>query len=803
MNRHIGILLLLLIQFVGLSGQNIKIIDSETLLPLEGVFLKGDENQIAFSDKFGIVELNSFGDFEFIEFRLLGYDNVSIDYNSLKKSNFVVELRTSLLYLDQVIVSASRWRQNSSRVAVKISTIKPSEVEFQNPQTAADLLGISGKVFIQKSQQGGGSPMIRGFATNRLIYSVDGVRMNNAIFRGGNIQNVINIDPFTTESTEVLFGPGSVMYGSDAIGGVMNFQSLTPQISEIDSLHIKGGVSGRYSTGNKEQTGHAHFNLYNDKWSFLSSFSSWDFNHLKQGSYGPDDYLKGEYVTWSDTSDVVNTQNSNLYQVPSAYSQINTLQKIRFQPNKFWDFQFSLHYSKTSQYGRYDRHNREKNGLPRYGQWDYGPQLWLMNNFQLKNYLENVFYEQLNVQLAYQRFQESRISRNFNSPQQYNNIEKVDAYSVNVDLSKKIFKNNQVYYGIEYVINDVQSIGFEKNIITGNRVDAASRYPNSRWASFGLYMTDDYQISKTVSLHAGLRYNKFMLDADFSNNSAFLALPFSKSKIDDSDISGSIGIVVRPNEKVVFRSNFSSAFRTPNVDDMGKVFDSEPGSVVVPNIDLRSEKAYNLDFGFAYIFNELFKVEGSAYYTYLDDALVRRDFTLSGQDSIVYQGVMSKIQAVQNAASAVVYGFQGGVEVKLPFDLIFLSDINYQKGLEEMDDGSISPSRHAAPLFGVSRLRMKKDKFLFEFNSKYQGERKHEDLSVDERSKDEIYAKDANGNNYSPWWYTLNFIANYTISDGFVINASVENITDQRYRPYSSGISAVGRNFVFSTIFEF
>ena len=107
----------------------------------------------------------------------------------------------------------------------KITPIPKAEVEFQNPQTAADLLGISGKVYVQKSQQGGGSPMIRGFATNRLLYSVDGVRMNTAIFRGGNIQNVINLDPFAISSTEVLFGPASVIYGSDAIGGVMSFQN--------------------------------------------------------------------------------------------------------------------------------------------------------------------------------------------------------------------------------------------------------------------------------------------------------------------------------------------------------------------------------------------------------------------------------------------------------------------------------------------------------------------------------------------------------------------------------------------------
>ena len=163
--------------------------------------------------------------------------------------------------LDEIVVSANRWKQNSKSIPQKISVITASKVALQNPQTAADLLTISGKVFMQKSQQGGGSPMIRGFATNRLLYAIDGIRMNAAIFRGGNIQNVISLDPFATESTEVLFGPGSVMYGSDAIGGVMSFQTLTPQFSSEEKAFVTGSAVTRYSSANNEKTGHFDVNV--------------------------------------------------------------------------------------------------------------------------------------------------------------------------------------------------------------------------------------------------------------------------------------------------------------------------------------------------------------------------------------------------------------------------------------------------------------------------------------------------------------------------------------------------------------
>ena len=100
--------------------------------------------------------------------------------------------------LEGVVISANKWEQKLNEVPNKIVKINKNDILRNNPQTSADLLGQSGNVFIQKSQLGGGSPMIRGFATNRVLLVADGVRMNNAIYRSGNLQNVISIDPLST-----------------------------------------------------------------------------------------------------------------------------------------------------------------------------------------------------------------------------------------------------------------------------------------------------------------------------------------------------------------------------------------------------------------------------------------------------------------------------------------------------------------------------------------------------------------------------------------------------------------------------
>ena len=210
-------------------------------------------------------------------------------------NGYTQEDTTTEKTLGEVIVSVNKWEQKLNELPNKIVKVNRYDILKNNPQTAADLLGQTGTVFIQKSQLGGGSPMIRGFATNRVLLVIDGVRMNNAIYRSGNLQNVISIDALSTETAEVIFGPGSLIYGSDAIGGVMDFHTLDARFSKDKKIVVKGSVLGRYSTANKENTLHADINLGWKKWSLLSSLSYSKFDDLKMGKNGgQDSYLRPE-----------------------------------------------------------------------------------------------------------------------------------------------------------------------------------------------------------------------------------------------------------------------------------------------------------------------------------------------------------------------------------------------------------------------------------------------------------------------------------------------------------------------------
>ena len=223
-----------------------------------------------------------------------------------------------------------------SEVPRQVDVIGVDQLRFLNPQTSADVLQGSGKVLVQKSQQGGGSPIIRGFEANKILLVVDGVRMNNAIYRAGHLQNAITVDHNILEQVEVSFGPGSVVYGSDALGGVIHYRTRTPQLSESGEQEVKVNLNGRLGTANQEKLLHLDFSIAEGKVASLTSISRSDFGDLRMGSIRTHgDSLWGlvpEYVSSNGAEDVVLENPDPEIQKGTAYSQMDFLQKFVYQP---------------------------------------------------------------------------------------------------------------------------------------------------------------------------------------------------------------------------------------------------------------------------------------------------------------------------------------------------------------------------------------------------------------------------------------------------------------------------------------
>ncbi|WP_223549860.1 TonB-dependent siderophore receptor [Aestuariivivens sp. NBU2969] len=781
-----------------LQAQQIKVLNRITEEPVYGVAIYNiDKSKSIITNFRGEASLERFSSSEAIYFQHLTHVLKVLKKEEIDERG-IVYLDLNTQGLEEIVVSASKFEQNKRDIPQKIISISAGRVTSISPQTSADLLGNTGQVFVQKSQMGGGSPMIRGFSTNRLLITVDGVRMNNAIFRGGNLHNVISIDPFTIERTEVTLGAGSVIYGSDAVGGVMSFYSQTPQLSYRDSLLFKMNAVARYASANNENTGHFDFNLGYRKWAFLTNVSYTDFDDLKMGKHGPEDYLRPEFVIRINDQDQVVQNSDPLVQNYSSYNQINLLQKIRYRASKDLNFDLGLYYTASSDIPRYDRLIRYKGDNPHAAEWYYGPQKWFMSNLQVTKLSSGSnLYDKIKATLAYQNFKESRVDRNFQSNLRYIREEAVDAYSVNFDFEKRLSLKTEFFYGVEYVSNKVHSNGQEENIEANTFSKDVSRYPDgATWQSTAVYTSLKYKPNVKFVFQSGLRFNHIVSKSNFNENNVFLNLPFESSENKSGALTGTAGITWMPNSVLQWRLNASSAFRAPNIDDIGKVFDSEPGSVVVPNENLKPEYAYSGELGVKLHFKHVV-FDLSSYYTYLDNALVRRGFTLNGETQIDYDGELSNVQAIQNASKAWIYGFEIGLEAQLARNLKLKSQYSVIGGTEEEDDVEV-PVRHVAPNFGNTHLVWTTNNIKVDAFVDYNGEFSFNELAPSEASKDYLYASDANGNPYSPSWYTLNLRTQYRFNDALLLIAGVENITDERYRPYSSGITAAGRNFILS-----
>lgn len=802
--RHIKILVLLIWVFIftfDIQAQTIFVFDHQTGEPVSDVYVySSDKKTTGLTNKTGIVDISQFDDTTIIHFQHTSYYTLDITKQKIEKLKFRVGMIENFVKLNEIVVAASKWEENTTEIPNKIEVIKRKDIIFSNPETSAKMLESGGEVFVQRSQMGGGSPMLRGFAANKILFVVDGVRMNNAIYRSGNLHNVLQADVNSVESAEVIFGPGTNIYGSDALGGVIDLHMMDPEFTDGKKWNYSGHGLARLSTANFERTVHADINASNEKWAFLASFTYSSFNDLKMGTDGNDYLKRPEYITTENGIDIIHQNEDQNEQKFSAYDQMNFIGKLSNKFSESITWTYNLYLTTTTDVPRYDRLIEYDDDTLKYAQWYYSPQQWVMNSLELDFNAKTKAYDNAIVTLAYQNVKEGRKDRKFQDEWLRKRDETVNIFSLNADFDKSLNASNSLYYGLELVYNDVQSTGIKQNIHTNEEIATSSRYPDggSKYFQSGAYLSYKKNFSSfPATFQAGARYSFVNLSSKFTDNS-FYDLPYNEINLKNSAITGSTGLVYHPGSWQ-FTLNLSSGFRAPNLDDVAKIFDSEPGNVVVPNENLKPEYLYNIEAGVQKKFQNKASVQFTAFYSYLVNAMVRRDFTINGQDSIMYDGEMSKVQAVVNAGYAKIYGGSMLVTIQLAKHLGFKTAFTYVKGID--DEGYAL--RHAPPMYGTSSLVYEQSRLKIELSATYNAIVSYNNLAPTERAKPHLYAQDDNGNPYSPQWWTLNYRMSYSFSDKFIANLGVENILDKRFMSYSSGIAAPGRNFVFSVRYSF
>ncbi len=725
-----------------------------------------------------------------------GYLKLTMSFNQLKAINFKVLMTEQLNILNEIVVSASRFEEKRSDVPQQIEIIKAREIQFANQATTADLLQQSGNVLVQKSQAGGGSPIIRGFEANKVLMVVDGVRMNNAIYRGGHLQNVITIDQNMLERVEIVFGPGSVVYGSDALGGVMHFYTKKPILSENNKMLFKANLLTRYASATAEKTENLNVNFGFKNIAFLSSFTFSDFGDLKQGANRKNNYPDfGKRLFYQDRINGRDTmlRNANVdLQKESGYKQYDILQKVVFKPSENIEHGLNFQYSTSSNINRYDRLSEYSGSKLKYAEWYYGPQKRLLSAYHFNYKTNSKFLEQLRIVASYQDVDESRINRRFASNNLDSRFENVKVYALNVDAEKAI-NNHELRYGFEYTFNKVQSTANRKNIASNVLAALDTRYPDggSRTNSTALYFTHSWEISPKFILSDGLRMSVLNLKANFDDKT-FFPFPFNTVKQNATAINGNIGFSYLPGVDWKIAVLASSGFRAPNVDDISKVFESTAGNIIVPNPNLKPEHTYNVEFNVSKTISQKVSLQAGIYYTWYRNAITVQNSTFNGQSSIIYDGQQSNVVTSVNSAKAYIYGVDAQLNAQIFDFLSFNSTLNYTYG--RVENGTLNkPLDHIPPLFGQSALELKIKKFQSEVSTQYNGSKKIKNYS--DSGEDNLQYATADG---MPAWYTFNFRNSYQINKNLNAQFAIENITDQNYRVFASGISSAGRNFIIS-----
>jgi hemoglobin/transferrin/lactoferrin receptor protein len=798
MKKNIFLYLALAFAIQQYRAQTLKVIDKTNLQPISQVNIsdKGAQHQV-FTNQFGKADLSRFNSNDTLLFQHPAYNNRLYTYNDLSLLNFRVTLSEKLYSLDEAVISASRFEEKLSDVAQQVQVLKAKDLAFLSQPSSADVLQSSGNVLVQKSQLGGGSPIIRGFETNKVLMVVDGVRLNNAIYRGGHIHNVLSIDNAMLEKVEVVFGPGSVVYGSDALGGVMHFYSKNPVLSDTAVLRTNGNAFTRFSTASSENTGHVDFNISGKRYGSLTSITYSDFGDLRQGAVRNPFYVNwgkswfyADRVGGRDT--MIVSKDPNI-QRPSAYGQYDVLQKFLYKQNHKVTHLLNLQYSSSTNIPRYDRLSLLQNGKPRFAEWYYGPQNRFFAAYTLELAAERMFYDHARIIIAYQNIEESRHDRNFNSPNLNHRTEQLDIVSLNADFTKKI-KRHELRFGLDSWYNLVNSTAHRENINTAISTPLDTRYPSggSAMMSVASYFTHSYELSKKLIVNDGIRLSNVQLEAAFSDTT-FYRFPFKSVRQNNSALNGNLGLVYMPGDGWRFTVLASSGFRAPNVDDLSKVFESVPGRVIVPNADLRPEYTYNADIGISKVVAGKITLGATGFYTLYKDAITTLPGTFNDKDSIIYGGNLSRVSKNVNANNAYIYGFNAFLHAEINDNFSISNTLNYTFGRIRTDTVDY-PLDHMPPVFGRTAFQLKLSKFRGDFFVMYNGAKRAKDYNL-LGEDNHIYSADPK-RGFMPAWLTLNLRTAYQFNKNVQVQLAIENILDQNYRVFASNISAPGRNFM-------
>lgn len=643
--------------------------------------------------------------------------------------------------LQEVVLTATRKSSNILLLPYSISVLERKNLDnYQFRTTPEALMGVAG-VFVQKTNHGGGSPFVRGLTGNQTLLMIDGIRFNNATFRYGPNQYLNTIDQFTVDKIEVARGTGSVQYGSDALGGVVQILTKTPQFnSEAKWL---ASVTGKAVSQDIEYTGRADVQYQSKKIALIAGYTQRKFGDLIGG-------------------------DSTGKQSPSGYTEQAFDAKLKWQAATNAVVTLAHQYVQQNDVPLYHRVKLEN-----FAYYFFAPQKRQMSYAKLDVTTNHALVSALNVTASLQNSLENRSYLRNGNTNRFVEEDKVQTFGLTADITSNIFKNWTANSGIEYYQDKVQSIKQQISVSTNATVNQRGLYPNNATSgNFSLYSLHHINIQK-FKIEAGLRYNSFAITIPDTTTTA---LKLGDVTVSPASLVGNLAVLYNIGSKQSVYASFSTGYRTPNIDDMGTL-----GLVdfrwEIPAYSLQPEKTYNTEIGYKYQGKSV-TASVAMYYMHLANLITR--VQVAGQQVGGYN-----VYTKENSQESYIKGFETNITYHFNSSFTMRGNVSYAFG---QNLSRSEPMRRIPPFNGNLMFNYAKNKWLA--SAEYQFASTQNRLAQGDKDDNRIPTGG------TPSWQVLNLYGAYK-TNSYAVRLGLQNIFNQDYRTHGSGINGMGRSLVF------
>ncbi len=643
--------------------------------------------------------------------------------------------------LQEVVLTATRKSSNTLSLPYSISVLERKNLDnYQFRTTPEALMGTAG-VFVQKTNHGGGSPFVRGLTGNQTLLLIDGIRFNNATFRYGPNQYLNTIDQFTVDKIEVARGTGSVQYGSDALGGVVQILTKTPKFN--NEKKWLASVTGKAISQDIEYTGRADVQYQSKKVAIIAGYTQRKFGDLVGG----------------DTTGK---------QTPSGYTEQAFDAKLKWQAATNALVTLAHQYVQQNDVPLYHRVKLEN-----FAYYFFAPQKRQMSYAKLDVTTNHALVSAINVTASLQNSLENRSYLRNGNANRFVEEDKVQTFGFTADITSTIFKNWTANSGIEYYHDKVQSIKQQITVATNATVNQRGLYPsNATSGNFSLYSLHHINIQK-FKVEAGLRYNSFAITIPDTTTTT---LKLGDVTVSPASLVGNLAVLYSIGSKQSVYASFSTGYRTPNIDDMGTL-----GLVdfrwEIPAYTLKPEKTYNTEIGYKYQGKSV-TASVAVYYMHLADLITR--VQVAGQQVGGYN-----VYTKENSQESYIKGFETNIAYRIVNNIIIISNMSYAFG---QNLSRSEPMRRIPPFNGNLQINYQKNKWLA--SAEYQFASTQNRLAQGDKDDNRIPTGG------TPSWQVLNLYGAYK-TNSYAVRLGLQNIFNQDYRTHGSGINGMGRSLVY------